>query len=171
MARVDTLLEAIADTVRARLPLPALKTCRVHDGRWDAAELKRRTLAAPAAFVFCSGAPRIAAPNEAHTDADCELAVAFIARDKPGEPRGAAARAFAETTMAHLPRDRWGLSGLGPATDMRAENLYSETLDKTGAAMWTVTWRQTLRLDAPTDEVCPPLPGELYSSLAVGALT
>ena len=43
------LLEAIAADLRTRLP--ALKTCEVHDGRWDAEEVKRWVVATPAVLV------------------------------------------------------------------------------------------------------------------------
>ena len=66
-----------------------------------------------------------------------------------------------------LPRARWGFfsaPGIGAAEQVRAANLYSGEVDKAGVALWAVTWRQALRLEAADDGTCPPLPAELYAA-------
>ena len=165
MTRSNQLLTAIAAELLGRLP--GLSSCEVHDGKWDAAELMRWTVRTPAVRVAWLGAARTQTPGEAWTDCSQQLAAYVLTRDQEDLPRGTAARNLVDWLLLYLPRTRWGLSssaGIGAATDLRAENLYSSAVDKTGVAMWAVTWRQALRLEAAGDGSCPPLPTELYRS-------
>lgn len=159
------LLEAIAGDLRTRLP--ALKTCGVHDGRFQAAELRRWSLAAPAVLVAWLGTAKAETPGVRWTDCDQQLAAFVVTRDAPGLGRGEAARNLADWLLLYVPRAHWGFSsgaGIGAAEDLRAANLYSSEVDQSNLAMWMVSWRQTLRLEAAEDGTCPPLPSELYSS-------
>ena len=156
------LLEAIAGDLRTRLP--ALKTCEVHDGRWDAEEVKRWSVATQAVLVAWLGTAKAETPGVRWTDCEQQLAAFVVTRDVPGLGRGAAARALVDWLLLYVPRSHWGLSDIGEATGLRAANLYSRAIDKTGVAMWMVNWRQELRLEAAEDGTCPPLPDELYAS-------
>ena len=156
------LLEAIAGDLRTRLP--ALKTCEVHDGRWDAEEVKRWVVATPAVLVSWLGTAKTETPGLLWTDCEQQLAAFVVTRDAPGLGRGEAARALVDWLLLYVPRARWGMSDIGEATGLRAANLYSRAIDKTGVAMWMVSWRQMLRQEAAEDGTCPPLPSELYSS-------
>ena len=159
------LLEAIAGDLRTRLP--ALKTCEVHDGRWDAEEVKRWVVATPAVLVAWLGTAKAETPGVRWADCDQQLAAFVVTRDAPRLGRGEAARALVDWLLLHVPRARWGFTsgaGIGPAEDLRAANLYSRAIDKTGVAMWMVSWRQMLRLEAAEDGTCPPLPSELYAA-------
>ena len=168
MMRSNELLEAIAVDVGARLT--ALSSCQVHDGKWDEAELKRWTVSTPAVLIAWLSTTRTETPGEAWTDCSQQLAAYVVTRDQGELARGTAARNLVDWLLLYIPRARWGFSsassaaGIGPAEDLRAENLYSDTVDKTGVAMWVVTWRQELRLEAAADGTCPPLPTELYAS-------
>lgn len=160
------LLEAIAAELRG--DLPALHSCAVHDGKWDAAEVKRWAVAAPALLVASLGVVSTETPGERWTDCGLQLAIYVMTRDGVAAerklPRGEAARNLVDWLLLHVPRTRWGLTGIGPVEELRAENLYSGAVDQTGIALWAVTWRQTLRLEAAADGTCPPLPAELYAS-------
>ncbi len=162
MARTELLLEAIVAGVREQLP--ALRTCEVHDGKFDLAELRRATTRAPAVLICWLGTPRTEIPGVAWTDAEQQLAAYVVTRDQGGLRRGAAARNIVDRLLLYIPRARWGLERIGSATDLRAENVYSGAVDKKGVALWMVMWRQMLRLEALEDGTCPPLPEELYSS-------
>ena len=166
MARTEELLEAIVADVRAQLP--KLRSCEVHDGRWDAAEVRRWTIRAPAVLVAWLGTPRTEIPGERWTDCEQQLAAFVVTRDSVIRgaklTRGEAARSIVDWLLLYIPRARWGLARIGPATDLRAQNLYSGAVDKKGVAMWSVMWRQILRLETAADGTCPPLPEEIYSS-------
>ena len=159
--RGNDLLAAIAAELRGRLP--KLRSCEVHDGKWDASELKRWTVRTPAVLIAWLGTTRTETPGEAWTDCSQQLAAYVVTRDQEGLSRGAAARNLVDWLLLYVPRVRWGFSsasdassaaGIGTATDLRAENLYSGAIDKTGVALWAVTWRQALRL-GPARR-CPP---------------
>ncbi|MCY4584897.1 MAG: DUF1834 family protein [Bryobacterales bacterium] len=158
----QALLAAIVADLRRQLP--ALKSCEIHDGRWNADELKRWAVGAPAILVAWTGTPRTETPGVRWTDADQQLIAVVATRDTPSLPRGEGARNLVDWLLLYLPRARWGLAGVGAAERVRAENLFSAALDKTGVAMWAVTWTQPLRLEAADGGTVPPLPTELYSS-------
>ena len=163
--RLNALLEAIATGVRESLP--DLKTCTVHDGRFQAAELGRWSLRSPAVLIAWLGTPKTETPGVLWTDCDQQLAAFVVTRDRPGEPRGKAARAIAASLLLLIPRARWGFSSaadIGSAEQLQARNMFSGAVDKEGIALWAVTWRQALRLEAAEDGTCPPLPAELYAS-------
>ncbi len=162
MTRTNGLLTAIAAELRLRLP--GLSSCEVHDGKWNESELMRWTVLTPAVRIAWLGAARTETPGEAWTDCSQQLAAYVVTRDQEDLSRGAAARNLVDWLLLYLPRARWGLTGIGPVEDLRAANLYSSAVDKTGLAMWVVTWLQKLRLEAAADGTCPPLPGELYAS-------
>lgn len=169
------LLDAITGDLRAQLT--GLRTCEVHDGRWDADEIKRWSKRTPAMLVAWMGTAQVEMPGIRWSDCDQELA-AFIMTStglRAGAPaagrggailkRGEASRALVDWLLLYIPRARWGFTGdVGAATEIRARNLYSGTVDKRNLAVWTVTWRQKLRLEAPDSGVVLPPARELYSS-------
>ena len=59
--RLNELLDGVAGGVREALP--ELKTCAVHDGRFQAAELRRWSLRAPAVLVAWLGTPATETPG------------------------------------------------------------------------------------------------------------
>lgn len=168
--RLNVLLEAVATGVRGALP--DLKTCAaVHDGSFQAAELRRWSLQSPAVLIAWLGTPRTETPGVLWTDCDQQLAAFIVTRDAPAKrakekslPRGKAARAIAAALLLLIPRARWGSTDIGGAERLQARNLFSAEIDKANVALWAVTWRQALRLEAAADGTCPPLPDELYTS-------
>ena len=167
---LNGMLAGIAAGVRAALP--GLKTCAVHDGRFKASELRRWALRAPAVLIAWLGTPRAEAPGVLWTDCDHRFAAFVVTRDRAAQrpkekslPRGKAARSIVYVLLLLIPRARWGLTDIGAAENLRAVNLYSGEVDKAGVALWAVTWRQALRLEAAADDgACPPLPEELYAA-------
>ena len=165
--RTQDLLEAIASDLHAQLP--SLKTCTVHDGRWDEGEVKRWSRATPALLVAWLGTVRTEPPGARWTDCEQQLAAFVMTRDSIGGGRrlgrGEAARNLVDWLHLYIPRARWGVTtGIGEATELRAANLYSRETDEHGIALWMVGWRQELRLESADDADCPPLPDELYAS-------
>ena len=162
----NALLDAVAADLRAQLP--ALKTCEAHDGSWDPAEVKRWAVQTPAMLIAWLGTIRTDTPGASWTDCEQQLGAFVVTRDgrESGglRRRGEAVRNLVDWLLLYVPRARWGLAGLGAAEELRARNLYSSMIDKTGIAMWLVSWQQTLRLEAAEDGTCPPLPEELYAS-------
>ena len=159
---LNALLAGIAAGVREALP--GLKTCAVHDGRFRAAELLRWAMRAPTVLVAWLGTPGTETPGVMWTDCDHRFGAFVVTRDTPGLPRWKAARRMVLVLLLLIPRARWGLTDIGAAEYLPAGNLYSGEVDKANVALWAVTWRQALRLEASADGTCPALPAELYAS-------
>ena len=153
-----------------RRQLPKLRSCEVHDGGWDAAEAQRWPVAAPALLAAWLGTERTEAPGLGWTDCDQRLAVYIVTtdgRERAGGKllrRGEALRNLVDWLLLYIPRARWTVRGIGPAEDLRARNVYSAAVDKAGAALAEVSWRQTVRLASAGGMGCPALPDELYAS-------
>ena len=130
--RLNALLEAVAGGVREALP--DLKTCAVHDGRFQAAELRRWSLRAPAVLIAWLGTARTETPGLLWTDCDQQLAAFIVTRDAPRLPRGKAARSIAAALLL-IPRARWGLTDIGAAERLQARNLFSAEIDKANVAL------------------------------------
>ena len=164
----ERFLEAIAADLKRQLP--KLRTCEVHDGGWDAAEVKRWPVGTPALLVAWLGTERTEAPGLAWTDCDQQLAVFVVTadgRERAGGPllrRGEALRNLVDWLLLYIPRARWMVRGIGPAENLRARNVYSAAVDRDGIALAEVSWRQTVRLESAGNMDCPAIPGELYAS-------
>ena len=175
--RTNDFLTAVADEIHAWLP--DLKTCRPHDGRFDLPEVKRFALQAPAVLVSCLATLSVTDRGDQSVDADRSWAAFVLTRSTPGLTRGEAARNLVDALELLILRgiveededpitgqqqlaNRWGLTGVGPAEQVRSQNLYGGTIDKQGVALWVVTWRQFLRLKPLIEEEDCPIPSHVY---------
>ena len=48
--------------------------------------------------------------------------------------------------MARVAGNRWGLEWAHIPEEIRCDNLYEAELDKTGVAIWAVTWQQRIEV-------------------------
>ena len=181
--RSNEFLEAVRDEIKAWLP--DLKTCAVHDGRFDLPEVKRFAVKAPAVLVACLGTVSVEDRGDEGIESLRLWAAFVLTRSTPGLLRGEAARNLVDNlellilrgyyvtndqgvvitdpiTGARTLANRWGLRGIGPAEQVRSQNLYSASTDKDGVSLWAVTWRQKLRLEPLSEEEDCPLPSEIY---------
>lgn len=158
--RINELLEA----VRAELAglFPDLKACQVHDGKFNQAELKRIATKTPALLVALLGVTKVTDPGTEQSDAELQLAAFVVTRSSPGLDRGPAARALMEALLIHVPRTRWGLTGVSSGRDVRAQNFYAGEIDRQGVALWAVSWRQPVRLGDSIFDDDGTLPSRLY---------
>ena len=173
--KTNDFLKAVAAEIKVWIP--DLRTCDVHDGRFDLAELKRRTLQTPAVLVSCLGTVSVTDQGDESLNALRHWAAFILTGTLPGLTRGDGARNLVDALEILILRgvlrtdeitgeqslsNRWGLKGVGPAEQVRSQNLYGGTIDKQGVALWIVSWRQSLRLrPLQRDEDCP-IPSELY---------
>ena len=160
---ISRFLTALVAGLSAKLP--DLAACVTHPGPLTPEEITRSSPRAPAVLSACLGAAAAAESGDGRTDADLRLASFAVARDRVGVPRDRAAAAMAEGILEWLPRFRPG-GGLiaGPPEQIRAENLFSVSLDRTGAALWAVSWRQRLRLGAAARPPAAPVQKKLYAA-------
>lgn len=160
---IPRLLAALTDGLSAKLP--ALRACEAHPGPVTREEIARLSKRTPAVLAACVGAAGVSEAGDGRPDADLRLAAFVLAGDRGGLPRDRAALAAVEGILEWLPRFHPG-SGLisGFPQQIRAENLFSGSLDRTGVALWAVSWRQTVRLGAPGRPPATPVPKELYAA-------
>lgn len=113
-----------------------------HPGRLTVDELKTFSIKGRAAvMVGCLGVPRV--DDAANLPAlILSFAVYVIAMDRPGAPRDVTAMTLASAVALRVARNLWGRDDLDDPTDIRADNLYSGTIEKRAVALWAVTFRQ-----------------------------
>lgn len=113
-----------------------------HPGRLTADELKTFPIKGRAAvLVGCLGFPTV--DDSVHKPAlILTFAVYVIALDKPAAPRDVTAMGLASAVALRVVRNLWGRSDLADPSDIRADNLYSGTIEKRAVALWAVTFRQ-----------------------------
>lgn len=113
-----------------------------HQGRLSVDELKTLVVKGRAAIkVGCLGIPRVN-DQTAQPGLMVAFAVYVMALDKQGVPRDETAMILASAVALRVSRNLWGRSDLDDPMDIRADNLYSGTIEKRAVALWAVTWRQ-----------------------------
>ena len=173
--RTNEFLEAVAAEIKVWVP--DLKTCAVHDGRFDRDGLKRFSLQTPAILVSCLGTASVTDRGDGGIEADRLWAAFVLTKDRPGLTRGEGARNLVDAlellilcgvertdgnTGEIRSSNRWGLRSVGQPEQVRSQNLYGGTIDTKGVALWTVTWRQVLRIRPLSQEEDCPIPSEVY---------
>ena len=160
---ISRFLAALTAGVSAKLP--DLRACEAHRGPVTGGEIARLSKRAPAVLAACLGVAAAAETGDRRVDARLRLAAFVVTADRVGLPKERAALAVVEGLLEYLPGFHPG-AGLpaGSAEDLRAENLFSGPLDRTGVALWAVTWRQGLRLGGAEGDPSAPLPTELYAA-------
>lgn len=147
---LTTIRKAVADAVLAGVP--GLKTCEPHGGRFDASELRRLAVGGPAVFVAVLGVQDLVFEH-GEAKGEVQFAAFAVAGDKAGLPRDKAVMAMADALALLVPDNRWGLDeSESVPMRVRAENLFSVTVDKAGVALWAVSWRQRMALGQGLDD-------------------
>ena len=183
--RIDRLLEAARDRIRAWLP--DLADCRVHDGRVDGEEAQRLGLRAPAVLVALLEVRAVGAcrfpepPDEQGRGGEPGLAnltlraAAFVLAEDTREPGSREAdsgwkraRAMSERIAVGIATDPWELEfPRSQPSEVRIASLYGPEQDRSGLAVMAVAWEQEIEISEPgTAGPDRPLPAELYRGLA-----
>lgn len=113
-----------------------------HGGRVDLEELKRYALKAPCAIVAPLGIRR--GTEEGNTlVADVVWGCYLLAKDSKAMLRNDWALMLLELAMSVIkPSQRWGDDAAEMIKELRAENLFSGSLDQLAVSLWVVTWAQ-----------------------------
>lgn len=142
-----SLHAALAQMVAAVAGRVQVATARVHPGIFDAAEMARAVVEAPAALLTCAG---LLDGDYAGGDAYeyvAALSLYLPVRDEPGRPRTVAVLDdLVLPLLGWLPGADFGPPWGAPAGGPVARNLYSATIDSRGVALWAVEWDQSIRL-------------------------
>lgn len=148
----------VADSIRA--VLPGLRTCKGMVGRFDAEELKRQGLAAPAVLVSRTGARQgqvLAGPFKTF---EVEMEAFVLTRDEMGLGRDEAAANICTALLIHIPEKTWGQVGVGAAVGVREQPLITGASSGLATSLWAVTWTQPVSLEGFS--IAPAVPLSLY---------
>jgi len=137
------LRKAVADELKAKLPRLGGQAVAVteHAGRFDYEELQRVATRAPAVLVAALGASGLELTSNEVAGA-CQVAAVIVCKDLARLPRDVAALALVQALAGIVPGNCWGGAADKAPEDIRADNLFSAQIDKSGVAMWGVGWRQ-----------------------------
>lgn len=136
--------------------------CEPYGGRFDNAELERVSLSAPSVRAGCLAVADASDHGEGAVEYDLQLAAIVVGRrTSEAEPSGGqaarlAARiafelaqaqgwpgaVFSEAELDPGRTDRPRGGHVGDPREIRAANMYRPALDKSGFALWAVTWKQ-----------------------------
>lgn len=159
MSLVETRT-AIKDAIKAALP--ELRQCEIHGGQFDLDELKRFLTVTPSIRLAMLATPRLTPENSGGIDVDLRLAAFIVTRDAGALAREDAALNIAQAILLLVHGNHWGLDYAHPARDVASRALYSGPVDRTGAALWSVNWNQTVRIGADAFLEDGVLPDSLY---------
>lgn len=155
------LPEAICTLVKERLP--DLRECEAKAGKYSLDELKKEGLPAPAVVISNIGAKQdITFSGPAHSY-QLEMVAYVVTKDGLGLHRDVAAANICQTLLQLIPGNRWGVTAVGEARDVRMHTLISTKSRSQGVSLWAVTWAQPITFFVPEDA---PLGFDLYVSQA-----
>ncbi|MDH4122376.1 MAG: hypothetical protein OEV94_11805 [Deltaproteobacteria bacterium] len=154
---MDRLIQIRDQIVAALAPLVPGGNCQAHDGRFNLDNLKTLATKTPALLAACLGIPKIEMQSQGDYRLTAQWAVFVLGKDLPAAGgaaktgRGAAALALAQAVLLTTAGNRWGAANTQAPTDLKAENLFSAPADQAaGLALWAVSWRQTVEVQAMT---------------------
>ena len=156
---VDELHKSIVPRLKALLP--ALRSCEMHGGRFDLAELAAVSAAAPAAFVSFLNIKKVEENGDGTVSLTGLFSIYFVTVDKKGLDRATAGRNLTEATCAWLPNNRFGLKGIGAPSSITGSNLYDGAARGKAVALWAVAWEQKVK-SGSSDFPDGVLPSNLY---------
>ncbi|MBA4784128.1 MAG: hypothetical protein H2045_13030 [Rhizobiales bacterium] len=138
-SRLHTYREAIASTIRTAMP--ALRQVESIGSRFSVAELMKRSIRAPAAFVVLLRAPLSRQPN-AQLQANAKVAVFCVTTGREDERESHAFTIAEAVAVLAETRQVWGLDRIGPANNMEIEQVLSDALDNKGVACVVAQFEQ-----------------------------
>lgn len=157
--KINTLLNSIKTQLETQFP--KLKTCEIHDGRFDVSELKRVATKTPAMHVSVLTVPKVNDEATEQVNGMLSLVIYVITSDQHQLSKGESARNLVEALLQSVSHQRWGEIGVGKAEGIAAQNLYNSTVNK-GIALWAVTWKQDITLGQDAFDQTGVIPSELY---------
>ena len=142
-----TLSGALQSVVDACAAQVHVQTARVHPGIFDAEELGRAIVQAPALLLSCAGLVEGDYTGGEAYEYVAALALYLPVRDEPGRPRTEAVLDdLVAPLLGWLPGREFSAPWSGPAGQPVARNLYSATLDARAVALWAIEWDMPIHL-------------------------
>lgn len=134
------LREAIATKLRAEFSGVEVIS---HGGRFDAEELRRWSIKAPALVVMCVAADGV---NDLGgiPSVPWRFAVVVVTKSTAKAKRDEVALGLVEAVLHRVHGNRWGAENVDAPDQVLAENLFSAPADKEGIALWGMRWSQAV---------------------------
>lgn len=163
---------AVATAIKAKLP--DLKACGTWGGRFDLAALKAVSTDAPAVFVAILGAKKSTPVGDGTHTLPLKLSAFVVTKGAKDLPHDDAALNICEALAGWIPSQRFGVAGVGDASEAIWANLHSTGTQARGVSLMAVTWEQQLTIGAadidpitgePLDSA-DPVPSEVYVGIA-----
>ena len=132
---INTILTALCADLKSQLKI---KICTPHAGQFNQKELNRLQVKTPAAYITCTA---VADCQFSQTDTrpialDCICFIVTGGRDR--DERAGEAISLTEKAIIRLTSSGFIETGLGKSKNVKAQNLYSSALDKTGCTIWAI---------------------------------
>jgi hypothetical protein len=141
---LSAALQLVVDDLAAQVHV---STARVHPGIFDAQEMSRAIVQAPALLLACAGLMEADDLEGDQYEYSAALALYLPVRDEPGRPRtDSVLDDLVWPLLGYIPGREFGSPWSGPAGSPVARNLYSTTIDSRGVALWSVEWDQSIFL-------------------------
>ena len=147
MSRVNTLLQAIVDQVKADADFSELMTVETHGGRFSFDEIKRLAKKAPCLLVSCLEIPALDDGAQGDNEHQLKIVMYVLTRDAAGVSKDISSVAIVEKALRHFKDEEWGFDWTLPAQNFVARNLYSNQIDKIGLSLWGIGFDQTIQLE------------------------
>ncbi len=136
--------DQIASHLKAEVA--GLRTCQRYAGEFDAAGVSKISFNAPAVFVACLGwmkAKQEHQPGDGRTAYTVRFA-AFAVAQKPGKLSRTDIVALSLALTDAIDGKTLGVTGAQIAEFDKAENGVNADLDKSGLALWAISWSQRI---------------------------
>ena len=170
---MSSALTTLAGVARERIaawfddpePPPKLRCCAVHPGPFRTEELRRLSSATPAVYLALQATHgNEAGAGDGQRVVEAAYLASILTRPRGRESADVEAAAIGERLLRRIPLTLWtaadpspqraldprltaaGVLGMGGATQVRLTNEFSAELAEMNLALWTLTWRQTLRI-------------------------
>lgn len=146
------LRAGIRDTLANSIDL--LRGAYTHGGNLDISEVMRTAITAPCIVVACLGVGSTTLRGGV-THATAQWGVYVVCRGSSQEPRDVQALMLTELILGQVHANDWNAANVSGPRDVRADNLFSETVDSQGTALWRVTWDQGVDLTRDASSLTP----------------
>ena len=118
--------------------ITAFQTVQGHGGKFDKKELLRIATKSPAALVTVLGGP--VERESGQGAADLTVVIFIVTRGDASTQRDSAVLILAEAVAGLAVGNEWGYADAQAPLGIRMDNLYSGEIDRTGVALWSVSW-------------------------------
>lgn len=149
-ASLETFVAAVVTHLGA---IEGVTECKAFGGRFDEAALKRFGAKTPAVAVAVLRIPRSRTVDTGELACRLQMGAFLVVQDGRDGSRDALALRLSERLLLAVQAATFGVSGVRPAEELAAENVYSSGVQKQGVAIWGVTWTSEVRVG--TDAYAP----------------